>query len=344
MAVLATDNFVRANENPITAPWAGDSVDQDLQLLNDGVTTIINADSSVASYSGITWADDQWSEVTATASDATKTALAGVVVRASTSASTFYLFYVTLPASGGSVSWGLNKLVSGTNTSIATGTTPFAVGQTIRLSVQGTTIKAYANGTLVATKTDSSIAAGNPGLYDYTTFNWTVSTALGNWIGGDFSGPDPSSISPSSGTQGDTLNVTVTGTDFDLNAGGTLSFSGTGITVNSYSVQDATTITANITVASNAPLGAQDVIVTNASDGQTGTLSGAFMVTAAAPSVYSVPDCRLNPNTGVTVNGTIQYTGQTSCNPGVAGIVDCRVNKPADCRKAGAPQNCRKQD
>jgi hypothetical protein len=50
--------------------------------------------------------------------------------------------------------------------------------------------------------------------------------------------------------------------------------------------------------------------------------------TPPKPSYYSQPDCRLVPNTGVTVNGTIQYTGQTSSNPAIPGT---------DSRGAGAP-------
>jgi hypothetical protein len=51
--------------------------------------------------------------------------------------------------------------------------------------------------------------------------------------------------------------------------------------------------------------------------------------------MYSVPDCRVapfGPNTGVTVQGTILYTGQTSSNPAIP---------PTDSRVAGAPVDSR---
>ncbi len=50
---------------------------------------------------------------------------------------------------------------------------------------------------------------------------------------------------------------------------------------------------------------------------------------------YSVPDCRdyfYFPNKGVVVQGTIQYTGQTSCD---------ELMPRVDSRKAGAPVDSR---
>src|ERR1019366_628408 len=77
------------------------------------------------------------------------------------------------------------------------------------------------------------------------------------------------------------------------------------ITVNSYSVQNSTTVTANITIASNATLSARDVIITNA-DTQTGTLAGAFTITSGAPVPVSISPSPITPcgTFNVTVTGT----------------------------------------
>jgi len=85
--------------------------------------------------------------------------------------------------------------------------------------------------------------------------------------------PTITAVSPGSGEWGETLDVTITGTNFiDV---GFVSF-GPGITVDSYSVGSATRITATITV-SEGKTGSRDVTVGNP-DGP-GTLADAFMMT-----------------------------------------------------------------
>jgi hypothetical protein len=134
--------------------------------------------------------------------------------------------------------------------------------------------------------------------------------------------PSPASISPTSGLQGQTLNVTVTGTSFDSGGTSTLSFSGTGITVNSYGTRNATTLTANISIASNATVSARNVIVTNA-DTQTGTLSSAFTVVKLPPNPTDI-----SPSSGAagqtitnfTVNGTAFDAGASTISFSGTGI------------------------
>jgi ABC-type Fe3+ transport system substrate-binding protein len=81
-------------------------------------------------------------------------------------------------------------------------------------------------------------------------------------------------ISPDSGEQAETVDVTITGTDFIDASDVSL---GAGITVNSFTVDSDTMITARITIAPNAIEAARDVSVT--STGGTGTGSGIFTVT-----------------------------------------------------------------
>lgn len=101
--------------------------------------------------------------------------------------------------------------------------------------------------------------------------------------------PVPGSVNPTSGVQSVTYpNFTVTGTNFDSGGTSTLSFSGSGITVNSYGTRNGTTLTASITIAGGATLGARDVIITNAST-LTGTLLTAFSVIPFVPADILVP-------------------------------------------------------
>lgn len=118
------------------------------------------------------------------------------------------------------------------------------------------------------------------------TYHASGACTNGQWTAAIFSfigaAPSPATVSPTSGSQGATIsNFTVNGTGFT--AGATISFSGTGITVNSYSVQTATQIVASITIAISATVSVRDVIVTN-SDTQTGTLSSAFTIGSTAAS------------------------------------------------------------
>ena len=88
-------------------------------------------------------------------------------------------------------------------------------------------------------------------------------------------------VTPSQGGLGQQLTVTVTGLNFG--SGTSVSF-GAGVTVEQTSTVSATELTATVAIAADATLGARDVTVVNAS-GESTTLSGAFLVTPAPPSL-----------------------------------------------------------
>jgi hypothetical protein len=139
--------------------------------------------------------------------------------------------------------------------------------------------------------------------------------------------PAVTAVAPTSALQGSTnLNVTVTGTGFF--GGATCAF-GSGIEVNTCTVNSATQITANIDVQSGAATGAHDVTVTN-TDSQSGTLAGGFTVTAGtalpAPTLASVsPNSQFQGATGVAVvlTGTnFQPNPTCAFNKDVGGITN----------------------
>ncbi len=88
--------------------------------------------------------------------------------------------------------------------------------------------------------------------------------------------PTITSVTPGSGTQGQTLGVIILGTN--LTGATSVSF-GAGITVNSFTVNSSTQITANISISSTATTGARNVSVTTPAG--TGTGSGLFSVTSS---------------------------------------------------------------
>ena len=93
------------------------------------------------------------------------------------------------------------------------------------------------------------------------------------------------SVSPASAREGDTVNVDIAGYGIAFQPGVSQAvFSGTGITVNSTTVHDATHATANITIDPAAPPGARDVNVITG--GETPhPLTGGFMVEAGDPYI-----------------------------------------------------------
>ncbi|MBM3148917.1 MAG: hypothetical protein FJZ88_02670, partial [Chloroflexi bacterium] len=130
--------------------------------------------------------------------------------------------------------------------------------------------------------------------WSYLTGDWVIgSPAIGSdgtvYIGSydaklyAFSSrPIITSANPSSGYQGTTLsNVIITGQNF---TGATAVSFGAGITVNTFNVDGATQITANITIAADATPGTRDITVTIAEG--PGTKINAFTVIQKGQNVY----------------------------------------------------------
>jgi len=123
--------------------------------------------------------------------------------------------------------------------------------------------------------------------------------------------PTVTSVSPDSGEQGATLDVTIGGTNL---TGATAVTFGDGITVNSFTVVSAVEITASISIDTTATLGLRDVAVTTSAG--TGTLTDGFTVLAVGAVTVSVdaPDTAA-PDSDFTASLDIsQVTELDSCN------------------------------
>ena len=130
--------------------------------------------------------------------------------------------------------------------------------------------------------------------------------------------PAITSISPAQGNQAITLNVTIEGANF---TGASAIQLGTGITVNSFTVLNATQISANISIAAGIATGTRDVSVTT--PGGSITLSDSFTVKQALPAITSI-----SPDTGsqgatqnVTINGA-NFTGTSEVRLGTGVVVN----------------------
>ncbi len=118
--------------------------------------------------------------------------------------------------------------------------------------------------------------------------------------------PIVASVSPTSGAPGDTLNVTISGANFQ--PGAIVSF-GEDISVNSVRFVNSNQLVANITIddAPQNTSSARDVTVTNP-DGGSGSLASAFRITTTNPppviNNISPPSTTLrNTAFDVTING-----------------------------------------
>ncbi len=93
--------------------------------------------------------------------------------------------------------------------------------------------------------------------------------------------PIVTGLNPDHGGLGETLDVAVSGTGF-YEASSIVFRAGLGVTVNSFTVDSQTQITANLTISPTATIGTRDVSVTTPRG--TGTLTSGFEVTGVSPS------------------------------------------------------------
>ena len=174
-----TDNFNRADENPLAGNWETVGAGA-LQLSSNAVKA---SGSSILSASG--WKSsvnpfnaNQYSKVQFTGIHIYDEG--GVTVRGTAGSNgTYYASIYKI----GAAELSISKVINGTLTELTNGACTLSLNDTIKLQVSGTTLTAYQNTTQICTIVDSSISSGQPGLfYDYGDANTTV---LDNWEGGN---------------------------------------------------------------------------------------------------------------------------------------------------------------
>lgn len=190
-SALATDNFNRADANPINGNWTGFTSETNFQITSN-TAAVGNGLSDNGCYeNSATWPNDQYSQAEATVNTSFNDGSGiGVRVRMATGARTAYDSIVD--ASNHAFH---SKFVSGTYTNIWSRAITFSAGAVIYLEVQGTTLVTKYNGSAVgASNTDSSIASGKAGLRH--SGNTDSLSHLDNWEGGDFGGGGGVTVKP----------------------------------------------------------------------------------------------------------------------------------------------------
>ena len=133
--------------------------------------------------------------------------------------------------------------------------------------------------------------------------------------------PTVAGVSPTSGRQGETINVSILGTHFQ--DGASVTFNSAAITTNTAATLSDTEVQANITIASDATLGPHDVTVTNPDEGSN-TKADAFTVNQAAPVVAEVEVTEVDPasgNRGATMDVAIKGANfQNGASAAISGL------------------------
>ena len=207
------------------------------------------------------------------------------------------------PASRGQDAVSQNVTIAGTG---------FFSGAAVSFSGAGITVNSTTFVSATTLTANIAVAAGAAtGLRDVLVTN--PDAGVGTRVGGFTvnAGPTVTSTTPASRGQGATnQNIVIVGSGFA--AGAVASFSGTGITVTSTTLNSATQVTASITVAAGATVGARDIVVTN-TDGGRGTGAGLFTVEGAPAVASASPSSRARgaTNETIVITGTNFSSGAT---------------------------------
>jgi hypothetical protein len=155
--------------------------------------------------------------------------------------------------------------------------------------------------------------------------------------------PVVSSLNPTQGSQGGTLEVTIIGRNLDDITGVNL---GPGIAVSRFTVSSPDSVTASITIIPGASVGARDLTVTTPAGSS--TIVGGFNVLQALPIISGVTPSVANQETSlnVTLSGA-NFSGATGVNfgPGITvnsfGVQDAGLLTASITITAGAPAGSR---
>ncbi|GFO60521.1 hypothetical protein GMST_28460 [Geomonas silvestris] len=194
--------------------------------------------------------------------------------------------------------------ITGTNFDTNNGVTVTSSGNATMGSysvVNATTISGYVStGSASTSASSSTITVTNKGDGQSATSTLTLSAS-----------PGTTSIAPTSVPQGYTGDIAVTSSGLTNKPG--VSFSGSGVTVNSVTYNSATSLTVNVTVSPVASTGTRDITIVNPDFG-TRTTTGLLTLTAGLPAISSLSPAGAYVGTAsqdVAINGSFFVNGAT---------------------------------
>jgi len=176
-----SDNFNRADENPLGAPWVSPN-SQPCKIVSNKAQGTGAGVANTAEYDGSGLGNDQWAQGTVTISN---TGLVWVMVRRSGTGWTGYTFHGSATVSK------LRYYANSTPTTLADNGPGLVTGDVIYVEVVGTSITGKVNGSVVlgpvthATLTAGDpgfVCYGDPGLIDAQIDDWSASDVFGGGV------------------------------------------------------------------------------------------------------------------------------------------------------------------
>jgi hypothetical protein len=181
---LASDTFIRANENPLNpANWTTFSSSAGLQIVGNTCEPLGTGVFSAEYFSNQVWPNDQYAEVKITTLSSANAFILPSVRMGTGGTSNGYQLVVLGPT-GSSNSCFIRKAIAGVLTTLITFSATPNVNDVWRLDVTGTTLTASQNGSVVATTTDSSVTSGFAGLEMFVSSGAISQAQANNWAGG----------------------------------------------------------------------------------------------------------------------------------------------------------------
>jgi hypothetical protein len=184
MAVLASDDFNRANSANLGANWTNDTGPGNLWTISSNkalpANNLLDA-ASLYTGGGVVWPDDQYAQIAVSGLSSNVESGLGVALRCDAGFANLYRVVVD---SSGSNNISIARVVGGVYSLRGSRTGSFPDGTVFRAEIQGTTIRVYANGVQVgADLVDAGgPSSGKAGLF-FSSANFG---AADNWAGGDF--------------------------------------------------------------------------------------------------------------------------------------------------------------
>lgn len=183
LAVPTTsDNFQRANQNPLAGNWLTWGSGNALKLASNAVSASVTTSSWGGSYWNTnSFGDDHYSEITIGATSAAGV-LRGPAVRMSSNGSATNGYVAQLSGTG---NVSIQKIVAGTATTLGIAQAiSFTTGDVIRLSVSKNLLTMTQNGTVLIAIYDSTfITGGTPGMA-FNQATHAIDATFTNWKGG----------------------------------------------------------------------------------------------------------------------------------------------------------------
>jgi len=188
MAVLASDDFNRANESPLASPWVSTGFLVDCDLISNAVSyPVMDNNNKAMLRGGITWPDDQYSKaaLNCVSTGGVRQGPALYVRYVGGGVDTCYRFSTDHAAS---TNCNVSRFITGNRTTIVDFTQAWSDGDIWELRVSGPAsaarLQTFLNGVQKSDTTDnSSLVSGSPGIGvsgNSTITSWSVDT----WEGG----------------------------------------------------------------------------------------------------------------------------------------------------------------